>query len=217
MTCWTAGQLAAFLGWAREHSQHYALWHLLANTGERRGETLAHRWRDFGADGSLRIRWSAGMVRVVGQRARGRRGRHEVGQAADGQPRRRHGGRAARPPPRARRPCALLARDDAPIFGDVEGAHRNPEHVSRQFVGDLARCRKAIGADHLPVIRLHDLRHTHASIPLTAREPVHVVSQRLGHANPNVTLSVYAHVMPGSQKEAANLFARPIGGAASGD
>jgi integrase len=110
-----------------------------------------------------------------------------------------------------------LARDDALIFGDVEGEHRNPEHVSRQFAGDIGRCRKAIGEGRLPVIRLHDLRHTHASILLTAREPVHMVSQRLGHANPNVTLSVYAHVMPGSQREAADLFARLVGEAARGD
>jgi integrase len=46
---------------------------------------------------------------------------------------------------------------------------------------------------------------------LTAREPVHVVSQRLGHASPVVTMTVYAHVLPGSQREAADLFARLVG------
>jgi integrase len=45
---------------------------------------------------------------------------------------------------------------------------------------------------------------------LLAREPVHVVSQRLGHANPIITLTVYAHVMPGNQREAANTFARLV-------
>jgi integrase len=60
-------------------------------------------------------------------------------------------------------------------------------------------------------IRLHDLRQTHATLLLTAREPVHVVSQRLGHASPVVTMTVYAHVLPGSQREAADLFARLIG------
>jgi integrase len=57
-----------------------------------------------------------------------------------------------------------LARPDALIFGDIEGRPRNPEHVSRQFVRDVARCRQALGEDALPVIRLHDLRHTHATI-----------------------------------------------------
>ena len=98
-----------------------------------------------------------------------------------------------------------LARRDALIFGDLEGRLRDPEHISRQFSRDVARC------DGLPPIRLHDLRHTHATILLTAREPVHVVSQRLGHASAVVTMSVYAHVLPGSQREAANLFARLVG------
>jgi integrase len=38
---WSAGQLAAFLGWAREHAENFALWHTLAMTGARRGEALA--------------------------------------------------------------------------------------------------------------------------------------------------------------------------------
>jgi integrase len=45
--------------------------------------------------------------------------------------------------------------------------------------------------------------------------PVHVVSQRLGHASPVITLQVYAHVVPGSQRDAAQLFARLVAGAAS--
>ena len=73
------------------------------------------------------------------------------------------------------------------------------------------RCRKALGAETLPMIRLHDLRHTHATLLLLlAREPVHVVIQRLGHASPVVTMTVYAHVPPGNQRETANTFARLI-------
>jgi integrase len=103
-----------------------------------------------------------------------------------------------------------LARPDALIFGDIEGSHRNPEHTLRHFVRDVARCRQALGADALPVIRLHDLRHTHATILLLAGVPVHVVGQRLGHASPVVTMTVYAHVLPGNQREAADTFARLI-------
>ena len=62
----------------------------------------------------------------------------------------------------------------------------------------------------MPGIRLHDLRHTHATLLLLAREPVHVVSQRLGHASPVVTMTIYAHVLPGSQRTAADTFARLI-------
>lgn len=57
-----------------------------------------------------------------------------------------------------------LARDDALIFGDHEGAFRHPERVSRTFKADVERCRKALGEAAPPVIRLHDLRHTHATL-----------------------------------------------------
>jgi hypothetical protein len=57
-----------------------------------------------------------------------------------------------------------LARDDALVFGDIEGDHRNGEHVSRQFKRDESRFRKELGEDTPPEIRLHDLRHIHATI-----------------------------------------------------
>jgi integrase len=42
---------------------------------------------------------------------------------------------------------------------------------------------------------LHDLRHVHATTLLLAATPVHVVAARLGHADPSITLRVYAHVI----------------------
>ena len=75
----------------------------------------------------------------------------------------------------------------------------------------MARCRRALGDDALPAIRLHDLRHTHATLLLAAGEPVKVVSERLGHASPMITLTVYAHVRPGDQRDAAELLASLLG------
>jgi integrase len=205
---WTAEQLAAFLGWADGRADNFALWHVLAYTGMRRGEALALRWREIDLEAAtVRIRRSAGMVRVAGEGA-------EVveGDTKSGKPRivDLDAGTVAvlRARKRERGALALqLARDDALVFGDLEGGHRNPEHVSRQFARDVTRC----GA--VPPVRLHDLRHTHATLLLLDREPVHVVSQRLGHASPVVTMTVYAHVLPGSQREAADRFAALVGGA----
>ncbi len=208
---WTAAQLGAFLDWARENSPHYALWHSYAMTGARRGEWLAARWRDLDLDaGAVRVRRSAGIVRVAGESAETIEGdtKSSKPRVVDVDCATVAVWRAHR---KARGAMALqLARDDALVFGDIEGNHRNPEHTWRQFVRDVARCRKALGEDALPVIRLHDLRHTHATILLLAGVPVHVVSQRLGHANPSITLAIYAHVMPGNQKDAADTFARLI-------
>lgn len=52
--------------------------------------------------------------------------------------------------------------------------------------------------------RFHDLRHTHASELLRRGVPLRTVSQRLGHANPTVTLNTYAHVMSGDDERAAD-------------
>ena len=67
--------------------------------------------------------------------------------------------------------------------------------IWRQFTNDAGKCRKADGEDALPAIRLRDLRHSHATL-LLAREPVHVVSQRLRDANPVVTVTMYAYALP---------------------
>ena len=62
----------------------------------------------------------------------------------------------------------------------------------------------------LPHARLHDLRHVHATTLLLAGTQVHVVAARLGHADPSITLRVYAHVISDQLTEAADIFARAI-------
>ena len=62
----------------------------------------------------------------------------------------------------------------------------------------------------LPVIRLHDVRHSYATAALGAGVPVKVLSQRIGHADVTVTLTVYAHVLPGDDEAAADIAAAAI-------
>jgi integrase len=57
-------------------------------------------------------------------------------------------------------------------------------------------------AADLPPIRLHDLRHTVATLALTAGAHTKVVQELLGHANVGVTLDTYSHVTPGLHQEA---------------
>ena len=208
MHAWTAEQLAAFLGWSAGSSQHHAAWRLLAYTGMRRGEALALRWRDVNLDaGTVSVRRSAGVIRVKGEGAA-----IEEGDTKSGKPRVVDLDAATVAVLRAHRKqrgsmALQLARDDALVLGDQEGRHLHPERFTRTFGAEVARCRKALGDSAVPVIRLHDLRHTHATLLLLAGVPVHVVSERLGHASPVITMQVYAHVLPGSQREAAELFA----------
>ena len=93
------------------------------------------------------------------------------------------------------------------MVSTLDGTHLHPERFSRRFTTQVLRARKALGEDQVPVIRLHDLRHTHATLPLADGVPVEVVSERLDRANATITLTVYQHVHPGMGREAADRFA----------
>lgn len=55
-------------------------------------------------------------------------------------------------------------------------------------------------------IKFHGLRHTCATLLLQEGEPVHVVSERLGHASVTMTLEIYAHALPDAQTKAATTI-----------
>jgi integrase len=96
-------------------------------------------------------------------------------------------------------------RADGLIFTDEQGEPLHPNMVSRTF-GKLVR------EAHLPVIRLHDLRDTHATLSLQAGVHVKIVSERLGHSSVTITLDTYSHAIPGLQRDAAERVAALIPG-----
>jgi integrase len=86
------------------------------------------------------------------------------------------------------------------VFTAENGEALDPESVSRWW-------RQAVKRAMLPPIRLHDLRHTHATLALEANINAKVVSERLGHATVSITLDTYSHAIPALQQEAAQLIA----------
>lgn len=94
--------------------------------------------------------------------------------------------------------------EDTFIFTNTGGPVR-PTYVSRRFT---TLSRQA----GVPVIRLHDLRGTSASLGLAAGEPLLQVSRRLGHSSITVTADVYSQVLPESAKEAASTLHHSITG-----
>ena len=66
-----------------------------------------------------------------------------------------------------------------------------------------ARFKKLVKLAGVKVIKFHGLRHTSITLMLGAGVPVHVVAQRVGHANVAMTLNTYAHAMPNMQQDAA--------------
>ncbi|GAA2004416.1 site-specific integrase [Nocardiopsis rhodophaea] len=205
---WTRDQLRAFLDWAKVNSALYVAWFVLAMTGIRRGELLALRWRDIDLDtGTMAVRRSVGIVRVKGKGAEITEGPTKTNRprVIDLDEPTVNLLRAHR---RERGSLSLqLARDDALVFGDHEGAWRHPERFSRSFREHLIRCRKQLadGAAEAPeLIRLHDLRHTHATVLLSLGTHPKIVSERLGHANVSITLDTYSHALPTIQRDAVS-------------
>lgn len=91
------------------------------------------------------------------------------------------------------------------VFAKADGRPLHPDYFSQVFERHMVK-------SELPTIRLHDLRHTHATILLKAGVPVKVVSERLGHSSPAFTMSVYQHVLPGMQADAAARFSAAVFG-----
>jgi len=89
----------------------------------------------------------------------------------------------------------------------TNGRPYHPERFSREF----DRMVERLGMRR---IRLHDLRHTWATLALQAGVPLKVVSERLGHATTAVTADTYSHVAPGMQTDAAERVAALIFGSA---
>ena len=70
------------------------------------------------------------------------------------------------------------------------------------------RFNKSLQYDNkaLPKISIHGLRHTLATLLLLKGENIKVISKRLGHTSPQITLDTYSHVLPEMEKKTANLL-----------
>ena len=197
---WTADQLGAFL--ATTHDDRLGpLWHTLAMTGMRRGEALGLRWTDIDLEAG-RVSIQRSLVPAAGEviisepkTAKGRRSIALDTGTIDGlrkqAQRQLHDQVAA---------GEAYSATDGYVFTDELGGSLDPDRVSKCF---NAAVRKAL----LPRIRLHDLRHTHATLALQAGVHPKVVQERLGHSTIAITLDIYSHVIPAMQEEAAALIA----------
>lgn len=205
---WTPAELRAFLDTARSH-RLFPFFHMAAYTGGRRGELLFLRWPDVDLDhASLEIR---GTVAVInGQRVEGTtKGGHTrtvsldnatvaVLRAHQSEQRRE---RFAAGPDWGAGDYVFTRGVGLPLYPDTPS----------QLLPKLIERHNRTAMAPLPRIRLHDLRHIHATVLLEAGVPVHVVAGRLGHADPSITLRVYAHVLRDSETHAADVFASAIG------
>lgn len=87
-------------------------------------------------------------------------------------------------------------QDNGLVFCKEDGTFLRPEEFTKRFQRHLVKAG-------LPKIRLHDLRHTHASLLLARGVHPKVVQERLGHSSITMTLDLYSHLTPGLQEAAA--------------
>ena len=86
-------------------------------------------------------------------------------------------------------------QDNDLVCARPDGTPWPPGSLSTTFAGHIRRHK-------LPLMRFHDLRHTHATQLLKQGVHPKIVSERLGHSNIAITLDTYSHVLPGMQEEA---------------
>lgn len=203
MHTWNEDDIIHFLNAAKD-TPYYALFHTALFTGMRRSELLALRWQD--------IDFIYGQISVS-------RSLHHLndGSYIFTQPKSAKSQRTI-----ALSPSAILAlkehrekqklekimqgislSDDDLVFSHPDGNPLRPNTVSRAWTILAARAG-------LRVIRLHDARHSHASLMLKQGTHPKIVQERLGHSTISVTLDTYSHVAPGLQEAAANRFDEAI-------
>jgi integrase len=192
---------------AAKETPYYAVFFTKAYTGLRRGELLGLRWADIDLQNS-----TASVVQTLQQLRNGeyifkkpksKRGRRQIALSPslvillwDHRMKQEHARKLLGKP--------LLPADL--VFSYPDGKPFRPNTVSRAF----QEIAQSVG---LNGVRLHDLRHAHATILLQQGVHPKIVQERLGHSSVATTLDIYSHVLPGLQEAAARRFEEGLEGA----
>jgi integrase len=195
---WTDAQLRQFLRTAAGHRFFPLLW-VAAMTGMRRSEVLGLKWNDVDFT-KRRLGLNRGLV-AIGYDLHETRGKTRTSRRSIDLDTTTLDVLAGWGAFQHATLAAVGLQSDGWVFTDGDGDPIHPHALSQAF----ERIARRAG---VPVIRLHDLRHTHGSLLIKEGVPVKVVSERLGHANIAFTIETYQHVLPGMQADAAGAYQR---------
>ena len=101
----------------------------------------------------------------------------------------------------------LLERDGPLLFGDYEDL--SSTSIQRYFSNGIKKCNQVLegsGEKPIPKIRLHDMRHSHATFLINKGANIVAVSKRLGHSDINMTLKVYTHLLKENENQILELL-----------
>jgi len=187
---WTATQLGVFLdgvGGRRD----YPMWHVAEYTGMRLGELAGLTWGAFNGERlSVHQQWTDDGM----QPTKGHRFRTVTLDAVT---------------------LGVVRRWRTRLLEDAMEWGWRLDDSTRMFVDELGApysrwhwsSLPALTPEGLPRITLHGLRHTHATLLLSAGVHPKKVAERLGHASIGLTLDVYSHVTPEMDADVASVFA----------
>ena len=199
---WTDNELRLFLRTAAGHRFFPILW-LTAMTGMRRNEVLGLKWPDLDV-AKKRIALNRGLV-AVGYELHQTRGKTKSARRCidldDTTLTVLGGWRAFQA---AEFGAVGIDNDEEWMFTDGDGDPIHPHALYQSF-------RRIVAKADVPMLRFHDLRHTHGSLLIKEGVPVKVVSERLGHAHIAHTIQTYQHLLPGMGADAAARFERLAG------
>jgi integrase len=200
MTTWDADQARRFLAVASTGSAYGPIWMVALATGMRRGELLGLRWQDVDLErGTVHVRQSVGRVRgkMVLSQPKSRAGKRVIPlQAAVVAALRDHKVRQ-----NERRLVLGAAWEDHDlVFAAASGRPINPSNLRRDFMTLAKRAG-------VPVIRIHDQRHTYATLGLSTGASLKALSESMGHAQTSITINTYAHALPHQRREVADKVA----------
>ena len=200
VNAWSREEVATLLDVARaEEPDFYPLIGFLLSTGCRRGEALGLKWED--------VDFTRKSILIRRALVRGQLGTPKSGRARS----------VVLSPALAqilrellseRQRASLAGRwPEVPdfVFCTGKGGFLDEQNVGRSW----RRLRRKAEAEGVRPLRLHDARHTFASLALAAGKSVRWVASQLGHSDPALTLRVYAHAM---REEESDLSFLDFGG-----
>jgi integrase len=201
MQTWDEDDVNRFLEAAKD-SPYYALFHTALYTGMRRSKLLGLKWTDVDfilsqiyINRSLHHLKDGSYIFTQPKSAKSRR-TIALSPSAILTLKEHHEKQEA-----IRAMLGIPLTDDDLVFSQLDGKPLRPNTITRAWTMLAARAG-------VKVIRLHDARHTHASLMLKQGIHPKIVQERLGHASIQMTLDTYSHVAPGLQQAAAEGFDR---------